>query len=244
MRVVPTGVPRSPAVARNIGIREAKGDILCLTDADCIAEPDWLARLTAPVDAGAMHVVGGGVDFEASNYWTLCDNLSWFHEYLAGGGEGKRELLPTLNLCVKRCVIEVVGLFNESYPRAAGEDAEWTTRMRRAGFSLHFLPQAVVHHHPARASFEDIWHHAYTYGRYSVKVNPEFSDYLDTSFVFRKWWAILLLAPAVSLVATLRIYLRNPSLWRHWYAVPGILISKVAWILGASRTLRCTDRAV
>jgi glycosyltransferase involved in cell wall biosynthesis len=37
---------RGHGVARNLGIREAKGEILCFTDSDCIVERDWLAKIS------------------------------------------------------------------------------------------------------------------------------------------------------------------------------------------------------
>jgi cellulose synthase/poly-beta-1,6-N-acetylglucosamine synthase-like glycosyltransferase len=237
VRLISTGVPAAPAVARNIGMREAKGDLLCFTDADCIPEPEWLIRLTTPFGDGGVHVVGGGVTFEARNYWALCDNLSWFHDYLVSSRQGQREQLPSLNLCVRRSVIDRVGLFNESYPRAAGEDAEWTTRMRQAGYTLHLVRDAVVHHCPTRVRFKALWNHAFIYGQHSVKVNPEFTDFLGVAAVLRKWWSVLLLAPFLALAVTGKIFAGDTKLLGYWYAAPGIFLSKIAWCLGASRTL-------
>ena len=244
VRMVSTGVPAAPAPARNIGIREARGDLLCFTDADCVPAHDWLVRLTAPFEDTKVHVVGGGVTFEAEGYWTLCDNLSWFHDYLASTDEGKREQLPSLNLCVRRSVIDKVGLFNEGYPKAAGEDAEWTTRMRQAGYVLHFVPEAVVHHRPTRSCFDAILRHAHIYGQHSVKINPAFADFLDIPTILRKWWSILLLAPAMAFIVTGKIYLGDRMLWHYWHVVPGILVSKIAWCLGAARALYQNDRAL
>lgn len=33
---------RGPAVARNLGMKNATGDIIGLTDDDCVVEPDWV----------------------------------------------------------------------------------------------------------------------------------------------------------------------------------------------------------
>lgn len=240
VRLISTGTPASPSVARNIGIRQAAGDLICFTDADCIAEPDWLAQFAAAFTDDAINVVGGGVTFVSDNYWTLCDNLSWFHEYLTTTSPGTRGLLPTLNLCVRRKVIEAVGGLNEDYPKAAGEDAEWTTRIRQAGFELRFMPQSVIHHHPSRVSLADIWRHAYTYGRYSVKVNAAFADFLDAPFVFRSPWALALALPVLALGGTARIFARNLAVWPYMHTAPGILLSKIAWLMGAWQTLRRT----
>jgi glycosyltransferase involved in cell wall biosynthesis len=36
---------RGHGVARNLGIRKAKGEILCFTDSDCVVERDWLTKI-------------------------------------------------------------------------------------------------------------------------------------------------------------------------------------------------------
>jgi GT2 family glycosyltransferase len=237
IRHIETPRPLSPAKARNLGIRESRGGIICLTDADCIADPHWLPRITAPLRQEVACVVGGEIQIPDSNYWTLCDNLSWFHESLEGASPGQRSLLPTLNLCLKREVVDRVGYLNEDYPAAAGEDAEWTTRMRQTGYLLWFVPGAKIRHCPQRSSFRDIWRHAYTYGRYSVKVQEKYAEFLGILPLFRRWWILLILAPLLSFGSALRVYTTNRLSRRYVYTLPGIWLSKLAWVLGAVRTL-------
>ncbi len=243
VRFISTRVPATPAVARNIGVRETRGDLICFTDADCLPAPDWLARLTAPFEDPATSVVGGGVIFDTDNYWTLCDNLSWFHEYLAGTAAGEREQLPTLNLCLRRCILDRVGLLDERYPTAAGEDAEWTVRMRQRGYTLRFVPEAVVRHCPARGSLTTIWRHGYTYGYYSLKVNPAYASFLGTPALMSSsrgvWW----LTPWLAAWASLRIFRKNRKVWPYWYTAPGLFVTKVAWCLGAARALKVRETA-
>jgi GT2 family glycosyltransferase len=237
VRFIQTSGPMTPAMARNIGIQAAKGDLLCFTDADGIPAPDWLARLLSALRPD-QDVVGGSVTFDTDHYWTLSDNLGWFHDFLKTAPSGDRLLLPSLNLCVRREVIDKVGLFDERYPKAAGEDSEWTTRMRRAGYRLHFMPEAVVYHQSGRSDLRAIWRHGYHYGRYSIKIQPEYADYLNTPFFLRIWWLVLLLAPAMAFYITLKLFWHDPATWRYWHAFPGIFLGKLGWCAGAARTLR------
>ena len=162
VKLVATDGPASPAVARNTGIRQSESEIICLTDADCVPSVSWLSRITAPIVAEDATVVGGGVSFDTKGHWTLADNISWFHDYLRSSEPGERTILPTLNLCLQRGVVEQVGYLDERYPRAAGEDAEWTTRMRLAGHALRFRPDAwVVHAPPTRSGFKSVCRHSY-----------------------------------------------------------------------------------
>lgn len=55
--------------ALEIGFAEARGDIVLTVDADGIAAPGWLARMTAPVSAQAADAVAGPVFFRARSGW-------------------------------------------------------------------------------------------------------------------------------------------------------------------------------
>jgi GT2 family glycosyltransferase len=237
VRLIDTGVPTEPARARNMGMRAARGQLLCFTDADCVPAPDWLQQLTAPLARDENAVAGGSVTFPDDDYWTLCDNLSWFYNYLPGTPPREQQLLPSLNLCVSRRLVDEVGMFDERYPRAAGEDAEWSTRMRQAGYHLCFVPQATVLHLPRRATLRDLLQHGYLYGRYSVKIHPQFIQFLRTPAILRHRWSVLLLSPLLALAATAGIYRSQPQTRRYWRAAPGILLSKLAWCAGLARTL-------
>lgn len=229
--------PTSAAHNRNAGMAAARGDILCLTDADCIPDPEWLERLTAPFADPQVAVVGGGVRFDRANYWSLCDNLSWFYQFLESASPGTRSHLPTLNLALRRTVYEEVGGMSLSYPLAAGEDTEWTERMAAAGHALHFAPAAAVTHVARRTSFRALWRHGYDYGRYSPLISrPDggrSSRYRADRLLPRGRLSMLLLSPLLAKLATIRTL----SGHRVWAALPGIWISKLAWCMGAASAL-------
>ena len=236
-RFISTGSPVPPAVARNVGAREARGDVFCFLDADCIPHHRWLHTLLERYGGPDVNIVGGGVAFPSDSYWGLADNIATFYPYLHTAPPGTRDQLPSLNLSLRREVWERVGPFDERYPRPAGEDADWTTRARLAGYALHFEPRAFVVHRPARATFRDLWDHAVTFGRYSIKVDERYWEVLGLPLVFRHWLFLLLAAPVMALGVTVRAFL-NSHLWRHLYALPAVYVAKLGWCWGASQRLR------
>lgn len=270
VRLVDTGQPTGAAFNRNLGMHHARGDIFCFTDADCEPDPDWLARLVAmlrTVDSGGrrVDVVGGGVIFQRGNYWSTCDHVSWFNQFLASAPRGERLHLPTLNLAVRRGVVEVAGPIDEAYPVAAGEDTEWTMRMRAHGFALHFEPEATVTHIAQRTSFAALWRHGYNYGRYSPKVGyPAGHAARDDAAAsmasddtaaqnramgngvaaegrlprgLRHPWRLRVAAPVLAGLATGRAWARAGSAG-GWQTVPGVWLSKLAWCFGAAQALQ------
>ena len=238
VRMITASGRASAAHNRNLGMAASHGDLLCFTDADCVPQPDWLSRNVAHYQNPTIAVVGGGVDFEETNYWAWCDNLSWFHEFLSSSPSGERRHLPSLNLSVRRSVIEQVGPFDESYPVAAGEDTEWTQRMRTLGVHLHFDPQAVVVHAAQRHTIGQLWQHAVRYGQHSPKIVASSAGTRRGIYgkLPRRSWQMLLLAPLLASVATGRV-LVSLGLLRSWRAVPGLWLSKLGWCVGASRGL-------
>ncbi len=242
VRLISDGGRASAASNRNRGMAAAEGDIFCFTDADCIPAPDWLERITAPYVDEWVSVVGGGVSFEQGNYWSLCDNLSWFYQFLSSSPLGLRPHLPSLNLSIRREVFEDVGGMSDAYPVAAGEDTEWTERMAQARYALHFVPDAFVTHIDRRTSLTALWQHGYSYGQYSPKIGypggqpPAHAPApaLTERLLPQHWWLMLLLSPLFASLATLRV-LRSHSIWQ---AAPGIWLSKLAWCFGAAHTLR------
>lgn len=238
VRVINTPSPVAPAIARNVGIREARGEVIAFIDSDCLAAPDWLSRLTAHYQNPEVTVVGGCVEFPSDNYWTLCDNVATFHEYLSTSKDGAREQLPSLNLSIRKSAFNVVGVFDERYPLAAAEDADISTRLRMHGHTLYFDPKAKVIHLPNRRNMTSIFKHAYNFGRYSVKVDERYRKFLSTPVVLRNHWAMLFLSPFLSLAVVTRILLREKLAIRYWKTIPVIYAAKIAWCFGAAQTLR------
>ncbi|MEO8581965.1 MAG: glycosyltransferase [Patescibacteria group bacterium] len=58
------------SVARNFGIKEARTEVIALTDAGCKPKADWLEKLTTPfIDEERTEVVAGFYDPAPQNWW-------------------------------------------------------------------------------------------------------------------------------------------------------------------------------
>lgn len=238
VQFVDTGSPVSPAIARNIGIRLARGKIVCMLDADCIPHFDWLKRIEQKFNSPAITVLGGGVDTNQTGFWTICDHLSAFHDFLVTTAPGTRQQLPSLNLAIRKSALDQVGYFDERYPRPAGEDADLTTRLRLSGYTLYFDPLIIVDHLPNRRTLSAAFQHAQQAGRYSIKVDPHWRAKLHPPLPLRYRSLVLLTAPILALVVTFGIYKNDRSLWHWWYLAPAIYCLKVAWCWGAAKGIK------
>jgi GT2 family glycosyltransferase len=132
-----------PAGARNAGARAAKGTLLCFTDDDCSPRPDWAERLVEALQEGAEAVAGvtlsgGGALADASEIVAHAPSV------VEDGGD-TLTFAPSNNLACTRRLVELIE-FDESYPGAAGEDRDWSARLRAAGYALRLEPAAVIVH--------------------------------------------------------------------------------------------------
>jgi len=235
VRFVDTRVPVSAAAARNRGIRESRGEILAFTDSDCIPDADWIEKHEQAHASGA-DVVGGGVSLAGANFWAQADNLSMFHDFVTELPPGHRSLLPTLNLSVRRSVIERIGGLDESFPGAAAEDSDWTIRMRLGGYRLHFEPGAVVRHAPARTRWHDVRRHWRNSGYSGIRVRHRYAADYQTPAIARSALLLRLLSPLIAARVTAGIY-ANPIFWRHLRYLPIVYITKIVYCLGAADSI-------
>lgn len=236
VRFLDTGRPVSPAVARNLGLAQAAGEVVVFTDADCVPAEDWLSNLMAAYGTTpGRTVVGGAVGFDDANYWTLSDNISTFYQFLPSRAPGRRLHLPSLNFSAYRSVLEAVGGFDERYPQPAGEDTDLSLRLRQAGHELYFEPRAVVYHRPPRQSLAALLRHARDFGRFTPRMRPEYGDLLGWPAPLRQPALILALSPLLAAGVTLRIFIADVALRRYWYTAPAIFLAKLAWCVGAAQ---------
>lgn len=216
--------------ARNLGIEISAGKWLVFLDSDCICSKKWLKRLTDRLREG-WPVVGGGISIHGGSFYATCYNIATFYEFLDTLPPGPRNYLPTLNLAMWREISEKVGPLDRELHRS--EDIEWTIRIKKQGYPLYFEPQATVAHRP-QTNLRRVLIKWFNTGYYSRIVRQRYPEHLETCWLLNNPAALCCLSPFIGLFVTLRIFWRYPKLLKHFYTLPVVFLTRVAWCWGAS----------
>lgn len=173
---------RGASAARNAGIREATGDIIAFTDADCSPASDWLSALTAPFDDPDTGAVAGRV--EAVSPSSTVELFQALYTLRSPSSPSRHDRwtpraggFPTANLAVRREVATALEGFDENVG-IYGEDYDFCARLYARGARLVYTPEALVlHHHRQevgpmlRQAFGFGRGHAYLFRRHGRKLS-------------------------------------------------------------------------
>jgi GT2 family glycosyltransferase len=162
---------QGPAAARNLGAREAGGEILAFTDDDCRPRRDWLTHLVQGLSPEPTTMAGGcTVNGLAGNVWAQAsqDLISFLYEAFRSS-RSLQPFMTTNNLALQREAFLTIGGFDIGFPLPAAEDRDLSERWAAEVGQLRLVPEAVVDHfHQLNAWSFMRQHHGY--GRGAVQL--------------------------------------------------------------------------
>jgi hypothetical protein len=136
-RVVTLEKQRGPAYARNVGAKEARGDILLFTDADVILHQDATAIALRTLDADpSLGAVFGSYDDKPGHPSFLSQYRNLLHHWVHQTGNEKASTFWTGCGAIRRNVFDQMGGFNHAYEKPSIEDIELGTRILKSGYGI------------------------------------------------------------------------------------------------------------
>ena len=154
VRFIPTGKVR-PAEKRNLGIREARGEIVAFIDDDAYPDAHWLEYAIKYFGDETVGAVGGpGVTPPGDPYLAriggrVYDNLlvsgNYRYRYKAGGIRRDVDDYPSCNLFVRKALLDSFGGYRTDF--WPGEDTLLCKDIVDRGSRIVYDPWVVVNHH-------------------------------------------------------------------------------------------------
>ncbi|MDY6853884.1 MAG: glycosyltransferase family A protein [Thermodesulfobacteriota bacterium] len=164
------------AGSRNVGISQARGEIIAFTDADCVADPSWISQLVKGYDFNEVAAVGGSIlSKRITNIWELSDKG---HDFVASE-EGYVSYIQGCNMSFDNNLLKQY-MFNDDL-KYGYEETLLCAYLLRDGHKIYYRPQALVFH-KHRTSLAAIMKRKYLLGVSSVWYRKK----LDKLFVFKR----------------------------------------------------------
>jgi GT2 family glycosyltransferase len=144
--------PNGLGSARNLGIAEARHDLLVFVDDDMWAHPAWLRRLVgALVEAPPRTVVTGAVESTESESWRAFTPSTQAHEPGAVFvGRLDRDVLAGGHMAIERSALDEVGGFDPRFGAGArypaADDNDLGYRLLERGYRIVYVADAVLYH--------------------------------------------------------------------------------------------------
>lgn len=153
VRLLREDIP-GPGPARNLGVAHATGGILAFIDADCLADPDWLAAAEVALADPRAQILGGDVRIARVDpaHPTVLEAYESIYAYRMDRYIRREGFTGTGNLVVRREVLEDVGPFGGL---EIAEDRDWGQRATAKGYCIQYVAPMRVYH-PARTNFAEL----------------------------------------------------------------------------------------
>jgi GT2 family glycosyltransferase len=171
---------RSMVKARNIGLHNAKGEVVAYIDDDVIVSKDWSKQILEPYEDKDVGGVGGRVlpfghsekAFDLPEKYRaigkVFDNGFILNNYdIIAEHPIKVDTLIGCNMSFRRRLLLKVGGFDENFVGSCfRDDTDISTRVKRLGYGLIYSPSAMVWHKYKGKIVDRKWFYWYSYNHF------------------------------------------------------------------------------
>jgi cellulose synthase/poly-beta-1,6-N-acetylglucosamine synthase-like glycosyltransferase len=158
--------PLNAPAAYNYAMKMVSNDVLGFIDADAKVEKDWLNKLVTYLDDPQVAGVSGNIEtWNTENAWARSIGYDLKNRYARLKKSVVR--VATMNLLLKKSIIEEVGGFDEKLP--SQYDTDLGFRITSRGYKILFEPSVKCYHFN-RSTVSSYFRQQLQYGKNTVKL--------------------------------------------------------------------------
>jgi GT2 family glycosyltransferase len=206
-RVISSGGRLGPAGARNVAVREARGEIVLLVDADVVVHPDTVDRIIRAFPDPDTAAVFGSYDDSPADQRFSSHYMNLRHHYVhQQPSEDAQTFWAGLGAVRRDAFLAVGGFDAERYAIPSIEDIDLGRRLREAGGRIRRLPEIQAKHLKQWSLWgvihTDIFCRGLPWARLMMEHPDAFTDLnVQTSERLKALIALLLLLSAIAAIA-------------------------------------------
>lgn len=193
---------RTVPYALNIGIREAKGDVIIRLDAHCKYPENYVSTLSQKLTELNADNVGGVWKTLPANDSCIALAIAIASSHPFGVGDSKHKTGATQIIevdtvpfgCYRREVFDRIGLFDTDLTR--NQDDEFNARLIKNGGKIFLIPDIVIEY-TARETISKMRKMYYQYGLFKPLVNKKLGKAATTRQFFPLMFLIGLVIGAI-----------------------------------------------
>jgi GT2 family glycosyltransferase len=155
VKVIESGRNLGFAGGTNLGIKEAKGELIALFNQDAVADKNWLETLISAINSSNDIVAVAGKIFYWGDEqerkkifctWAKVDpRKALAYNFFDDRPEADVDYLPGCAMLMKKKALDEIGMLDEGY-FLYFEETDWCARAIRAGYRLVYVPNAKAWH--------------------------------------------------------------------------------------------------
>ncbi|WP_107667585.1 glycosyltransferase family 2 protein [Cyanothece sp. BG0011] len=176
---------QSSYAARNQGIRQATGEILAFTDADCRPLNHWVEELVKPFIDEKIGIVVGEIEALPGN--SFLEKYAERNNVLSQKFLLEHPFLPygqTANLGIRRIIFTKTGLFRPYLTTGGDADICWRIQ-QQTDYQLTFAASAIIRHRH-RSNFKELRSQWQRYGRSNLYLHELYGVDLMREFTVKE----------------------------------------------------------